>query len=95
MTINKIDGLISERDNSAQQSKVDGISVLLSYIEGVKNIPNFIVFGITNRRNMMDEAFLHRMQAKCFVGRTSPKIRKNMLQPPLCKDARTFASKAL
>ena len=72
MTIDEIDGLVPKRDNNAQQSKVDGISVLLSHIEGVKNIPNLIVFGATNRRNMMDEAFLRRMQAKCFVGRPSP-----------------------
>ncbi|CAF1657285.1 unnamed protein product, partial [Didymodactylos carnosus] len=40
MTIDEIDGLVPKRDNNAQQSKVDGISVLLSHIEGVKNIPN-------------------------------------------------------
>ena len=90
MTIDEIDGLVPKRDNNAQQSKVDGISVLLSHIEGVKNIPNLIVFGATNRRNMMDEAFLRRMQAKCFVGRPSPQIRKKMLQPLLCKDSRAF-----
>ncbi|CAF4773385.1 unnamed protein product, partial [Rotaria sp. Silwood2] len=81
MTIDEIDGLVPKRTNNAQQSKVDGISVLLSHIEGVKNIPNLIVLGATNRRNMMDEAFLRRMQAKCFVGRPSPQIRKKMLEP--------------
>jgi SpoVK/Ycf46/Vps4 family AAA+-type ATPase len=95
MTIDEIDGLVPKRDNNAQQSKVDGISVLLSHIEGVKNIPNLIVFGATNRRNMMDEAFLRRMQAKCFVGRPSPQIRKKMLQPLLLKDSRTFTSQTI
>ncbi|CAF3743002.1 unnamed protein product [Rotaria sp. Silwood1] len=92
MTIDEIDGLVPKRDNNAQQSKVDGISVLLSHIEGVKNIPNLIVFGATNRRNMMDEAFLRRMQAKCFVGRPSPQIRKKMLEPLLYKDSKTFTA---
>ncbi|CAF1518776.1 unnamed protein product [Rotaria magnacalcarata] len=92
MTIDEIDGLVPRRDNNAQQSKVDGISVLLSHIEGVKNIPNLIVFGATNRRNMMDEAFLRRMQAKCFVGRPSPHIRKKMLAPLLCKDLKVFTA---
>ncbi|CAF1557806.1 unnamed protein product, partial [Didymodactylos carnosus] len=32
MTIDEIDGLVPKRDNNAQQSKVDGISVLLSHI---------------------------------------------------------------
>ena len=90
MTIDEIDGLVPKRDNNAQQSKVDGISVLLSHIEGVKNIPNLIVFGATNRRNMMDEAFLRRMQAKVFVGRPSPKIREKMLQPLLTKYSEIF-----
>ena len=95
MTIDENDGLVPKRDNNAQQSKVDGISVLLSHIEGVKNIPNLIVFGATNRRNMMDEAFLRRMQAKCFVGRPSPHIRKKMLQPLLCKDSHAFTGKRM
>ncbi|CAF1165644.1 unnamed protein product [Rotaria sp. Silwood1] len=90
MTIDEIDGLVPKRNNNAQQSKVDGISVLLSHIEGVKNIPNLIVFGATNRRNMMDEAFLRRMQAKCFVGRPSPQIRKKMLEPLLFKYLEAF-----
>jgi hypothetical protein len=95
MTIDEIDGLVPKRDNNAQQSKVDGISVLLSHIEGVKNIPNLIIFGATNRRNMMDEAFLRRIQAKCFVGRPSPKMRQKMLQPLLVKDSRTFTSQRI
>ncbi|CAF3047343.1 unnamed protein product [Rotaria sp. Silwood2] len=94
MTIDEIDGLVPKRDNNAQQSKVDGISVLLSHIEGVKNIPNLIVFGATNRRNMMDEAFLRRMQAKVFVGRPSPATRKNMLNPLICK-SKNFTSKLI
>ncbi|CAF1421238.1 unnamed protein product [Rotaria sp. Silwood1] len=95
MTIDEIDGLVPKRDNNAQQSKVDGISVLLSHIEGVKNIPNLIVLGATNRRNMMDEAFLRRMQAKCFVGRPSPQIRKKMLRPLLSKGSNLFTNKQL
>lgn len=95
MTIDEIDGLVPKRDNNAQQGKVDGISVLLSHIEGVKDIPNLIVFGATNRRNMMDEAFLRRMQAKVFVGRPSPAVRSNMLTPLVCKNSRVFTSKRL
>lgn len=94
MTIDEIDGLVPKRDNNAQQSKVDGISVLLSHIEGVKNIQNLIVFGATNRRNMMDEAILRRMQAKVFVGRPSPTTRKNMLSPLIYK-SNSFTSKRI
>ncbi|CAF3825605.1 unnamed protein product [Rotaria sp. Silwood1] len=95
MTIDEIDGLVPKRTNNAQQSKVDGISVLLSHIEGVKNIPNIIVLGATNRKNMMDEAFLRRMQSKCFVGRPSPQIRKKMLEPLLYLDVDVFNDKRM
>ncbi|CAF1043680.1 unnamed protein product [Adineta ricciae] len=95
MTIDEIDGLVPKRTNNAQQSKVDGISVLLSHIEGVKNIQNLIVLGATNRRNMMDEAFLRRMQAKCFVGRPSPTIRKKLLEPLHYLNADIFNNKML
>ncbi|CAF3213420.1 unnamed protein product [Rotaria socialis] len=95
MTIDEIDGLVPKRTNNAQQSKVDGISVLLSHIEGVKNIQNLIVLGATNRKNMMDEAFLRRMQSKCFVGRPSPQIRRKMLEPLLYLDANMFNEKCM
>ncbi|CAF4473662.1 unnamed protein product [Didymodactylos carnosus] len=95
MTIDEIDGLVPKRDSKAQQSKDDGISVLLSHIEGVKNIPNLIIFGATNHRNMMDETFLRRMQAKVFVGRPSPAIRKRMLNPLIFKSSKIFTSEGL
>ncbi|UJR32532.1 hypothetical protein I4U23_019994 [Adineta vaga] len=95
MTINEIDGLVPKRDNNAQQSKVDGISVLLSHIECVKNIPNLIVLEATNRRSMMDEALLRRMQAKVFVGRPSPQIRKKMSRPLLCKNSQVSTNERL
>ena len=94
MTIDEIDGLVPKRDNNALQSKVDGISVLLSHIEGVKNIPNLIIFGATNRRNMMDDAVLRRMQAKVFVGRPSPATRKKLLDPLIYK-SKSFTSKRI
>ena len=79
MTVDEINGLVLKRDNDAQQSKVDGITVLLSHIKDIKDIPNLIIFGVTNRRNKMNEALVRSMQAKVFVGLPSPSIRKNML----------------
>ena len=81
VTIDEIDSLVPRRDNNTKEHKVDRISVLLSHIEGVKNVPNLIVFGATNRLNTMDDAFLRRMQAKVFVGRPSPGVRNKMLLP--------------
>ncbi|CAF1261311.1 unnamed protein product [Adineta ricciae] len=65
---------------------------MLLHIEGMKDIPNLIMLGATNRRNIMDVAFLHRIQGKCFVGRPSPKIREKMLLPLLLQDSRVFSS---
>ncbi|CAF5011347.1 unnamed protein product, partial [Rotaria sp. Silwood1] len=44
---------------------------------------------------MMDEAFLRRMQSKCFVGRPSPQIRKKMLEPLLYLDVDVFNDKRM
>ncbi|CAF1292641.1 unnamed protein product [Didymodactylos carnosus] len=95
VTVDEIDGLVPKRDNNTSQGKVDGISVILSHIEGVKNIPNLIILGATNRRNMMNEAILRRIQSKCFVGKPSPEIRKKMLRPLVMKDKRTFTNDRL
>ncbi|CAF1435268.1 unnamed protein product [Adineta ricciae] len=95
LIIDEIDGLVPKRDNNAHQGKVDGISVLLSHIEGVKNIPNLILLGATNRKTMMDEAFLRRMQTKVFVGRPSPRIREKMFEPLVYKDPKIFNKKCM
>ncbi|CAF1436316.1 unnamed protein product, partial [Didymodactylos carnosus] len=95
MTVDEIDGLAPKRDGNAQQSKVDGISVLLSHIEGIKDVPNLIILGATNRRQMMDDAFLRRMQTKCFVGRPSPKTRKKLLIPLMVKNPEIFSTEQL
>jgi hypothetical protein len=44
---------------------------------------------------MMDDAFLRRIQAKCFVGRPSPQIRKRMLQPLLSEYWKKFTNEQL
>jgi len=58
---------------------VDKISVLLSLIDGIKDVPNLMIFCATNRLHMMDEAFLRRMSGKFFVGRPSSQARTKIL----------------
>ncbi|CAF3418246.1 unnamed protein product [Rotaria socialis] len=79
VSIDEIDSLAPKRDEDSSEGKVDKISVLLSLIEGIKDIPNLMIFCATNRLHMMDEAFLRRMSGKFFVGRPSSEARQNIL----------------
>ncbi|CAF4423727.1 unnamed protein product [Rotaria sp. Silwood2] len=79
VSIDEIDSLAPKRDEDSSEGKVDKISVLLSLIEGIKDIPNLMIFCATNRLHMMDEAFLRRMSGKFFVGRPSSEARRNIL----------------
>ncbi len=79
ISIDEIDSLAPKRDEDSSEGKVDKISVLLSLIEGIKDVPNLMILCATNRLHMMDEAFLRRMQGKFFVGRPSSHARKSIL----------------
>jgi transitional endoplasmic reticulum ATPase len=79
LSIDEIDSLAPKRDEDSSEGKVDKISVLLSLIDGIKDVPNLMIFCATNRLNMMDEAFLRRMSGKFFVGRPSSEARRKIL----------------
>jgi SpoVK/Ycf46/Vps4 family AAA+-type ATPase len=80
ISIDEIDSLAPKRDEDSSEGKVDKISVLLSLIEGIKDVPNLMILCATNRLHMMDEAFLRRMSGKFFVGRPSSNARLSMLK---------------
>jgi len=80
ISIDEIDSLAPKRDEDSSEGKIDKISVLLSLIEGIKDVPNLMILCATNRLHMMDEAFLRRMSGKFFVGRPSSKARLLILQ---------------
>ena len=79
LSIDEIDSLAPKRDEDSSEGKIDKISVLLSLIDGIKDIPNLMIFCATNRLHMMDEAFLRRMSGKFFVGRPSSHARTRIL----------------
>ncbi|CAF1442979.1 unnamed protein product [Rotaria sordida] len=79
VSIDEIDSLAPKRDEDSSEGKVAKISVLLSVIEGIKDVSNLMFFSATNRLHMMDEAFLRRMSGKFFVGRPSADARKRIL----------------
>jgi transitional endoplasmic reticulum ATPase len=80
ISIDEIDSLAPKRDDDSSEGKIDKISVLLSLIEGIKDVPNLMILCATNRLHMMDEAFLRRMSGKFFVGRPSPNARFSILE---------------
>ena len=77
--IDEIDSLAPRRDDNSSEGKVSRISVLLSVLEGIKDVPNLMFFSATNRLHMMDEAFLRRMTGKYFVGRPTYNAREKLL----------------
>lgn len=79
ISVDEIDGLAPRRDDKSSQSKVDALSVLLSYVGGIKDVPNLVFFGSTNRIKMMDTAFLRRLNEQFFVGRPGPAARLKLL----------------
>ena len=89
VSIDEIDSLAPKRDEDSSEGKVAKISVLLSVIEGIKDVPNLMFFSATNRLHMMDEAFLRRMSGKFFVGRPSAAARVKILDeiPKVILDA--------
>ncbi|CAF2859194.1 unnamed protein product [Rotaria sp. Silwood2] len=79
VSIDEIDSLAPKRKDNSSDGNIAKLSVLLSVIDGIKDVPNLMIFCATNRLHMMDEAFLRRMSGKFFVGRPSSHARKSIL----------------
>lgn len=99
VSIDEIDSLAPKRKDDTSDGNVAKLSVLLSVIDGIKDVPNLMIFCATNRLHMMDEAFLRRMQGKFFVGRPSSQARKMILSgmkqwhmPPTLLESATMAT---
>ncbi|CAF3321688.1 unnamed protein product [Rotaria sp. Silwood2] len=99
VSIDEIDSLAPKRKDDTSDGNVAKLSVLLSVIDGIKDVPNLMIFCATNRLHMMDDAFLRRMSGKFFVGRPSSHARKSILSgikswhmPPSLLDSLTMAT---
>ncbi|CAF2053549.1 unnamed protein product, partial [Rotaria magnacalcarata] len=99
VSIDEIDSLAPKRKDGTSDGNVAKLSVLLSVIDGIKDVPNLMIFCATNRLHMMDDAFLRRMSGKFFVGRPSSHARKSILSgikpwhmPPNLLDGLTTAT---
>ncbi|CAF3886512.1 unnamed protein product [Rotaria sordida] len=99
VSIDEIDSLAPKRKDNSSDGNIAKLSVLLSVIDGIKDVPNLMIFCATNRLHMMDEAFLRRMSGKFFVGRPSSHARKSILSgmkswhiPPHLLESLTMAT---
>jgi transitional endoplasmic reticulum ATPase len=79
LLIDEIDSLAPKRNEHSSEGKVDKMSILLSIIDGIKDVPNLMIFCSTNRMHMIDDAFLRRMSGKFFIGRPSSQARTQIL----------------
>ncbi|KAG2370744.1 hypothetical protein C9374_014267 [Naegleria lovaniensis] len=80
VVIDEIDALAQSREgHNGEKGDVNVLSVLLSMIGGMNDIPNLIFFGSTNLYHMMDAAFLRRMDAKFFIGKPSFQAREDWI----------------
>ena len=60
IAIDEIDALVPKRNDKASGHKIDALSLLLSLIGGIKDVPNIYLIASTNRLNKIDEAFARK-----------------------------------
>ena len=80
LAFDEIDALAPNRTKESSEGKIDKLSVLLTYIGGINDVSNLTIFGTTNRRDMIDKAFLRRMSVNIFMGRPSPQARVDIFR---------------
>jgi len=95
VSIDEIDALVPKRNEKTAGHKLDGLSTLLALIEGIKDVPNVIIIGSTNRRKQIDEAMLRRMPSQVFVGKPGPIARRNLFAAIAIKQKRTLDEKGM
>ncbi|KAA8491678.1 Cell division cycle protein 48-like [Porphyridium purpureum] len=78
VVVDEIESLVTSRGKGGGDSSK--LSVLLSRIGGVSDVPNLMFFAATNHPEMMDSAFLRRMKIKIFVGPPSSEGRASFVR---------------
>ncbi|KAA8493304.1 ATPase family 2 protein [Porphyridium purpureum] len=78
VVIDEVEALVKSRSGEGGNSSI--ISVLLSRISGISDVPNLILIVATNHPEQMDAAFMRRMNIKLFVGPPSYSGRSHMVR---------------
>jgi SpoVK/Ycf46/Vps4 family AAA+-type ATPase len=77
--IDEVDGLVPDRKDKDEKNKGESISMLLSLIEGNKNVSNLVFMTSTNYLKKIDEAIRRRLSGHYQVGRPDPAARAKIL----------------
>ena len=85
VVIDEIDTLTAKRTSHQPDHKTDWLSLMLRIV-GSDDYPNLLLIGTTNRKHIIDPAFLRpgRMDLHFFVGRLSRKERISLFDQ-LCR----------
>ena len=79
LSIDEIDGLVPDRKDKDEKNKGEGISMLLSVIGGIKDVPNLVYLTSTNHLKKIDEAIRRRLSGQYQVGRPNPSARRKII----------------
>jgi vesicle-fusing ATPase len=85
IVIDEIDAVFRKRTNaedSGEATRASAVNQILAKLDGVKAIPNILLIGMTNRRELLDEALLRpgRLEVQIEIPLPNKEGRREILQ---------------
>jgi len=85
IVIDEIDAVFRKRsagEDSGEATRSSAVNQILAKLDGVKAIPNVLIIGMTNRRELLDEALLRpgRLEVQVYVPLPDKEGRREILQ---------------
>ena len=85
IVIDEIDAVFRKRsdsEDSAQVTRASAVNQILSKLDGVNAIPNILLIGMTNRRELLDDALLRpgRLEVQIKIPLPDKEGRREILQ---------------
>jgi vesicle-fusing ATPase len=84
IVIDEIDAVFRRRssaDDSGEATRSSAVNQILAKLDGVKSIPNVLLIGMTNRRELLDDALLRpgRLEVQILVPKPDVEGRRDIL----------------
>jgi len=84
IVIDEIDAVFRRRssaEDSGEATRSSAVNQILAKLDGVKSIPNVLLIGMTNRRELLDEALLRpgRLEVQILVPKPDVEGRRDIL----------------
>lgn len=85
IVIDEIDAVFRKRtsaEDSGEATRASAVNQILAKLDGVKAIPNILLIGMTNRRELLDEALLRpgRLEVQIEIPLPNKEGRREILQ---------------